>query len=78
MAALNITGLPEDTRIVQGFFVWSGINSEGRRCSGGVEFPFDEKGLENHDYDGIKIVGLLTLAREKLLAEELQGGEAED
>lgn len=72
MADLTITGLPDDTTIVQGYFVWSGLTSEGYRCSGGIEYPFSEDG-DSHDYDGIKTIGMLTLAREQLLSMELQG-----
>ena len=76
MAGVEVTGLPEHTTIVQGYFVWSGFDSDGHRCSGGVEYPFDERGLENHDYDGLKTLGMLTLARE--LDMEMRGEPSEE
>jgi len=78
MAKVEVTGLPEGTTIVQGYFVWSGFGEEGERRSGGVEYPFDEDGSENHDYDGLKVLGMLTIARARILESELHGEPSDE
>ncbi len=77
MADLTIKGLPEDATIVQGYFVWSGFDSEGRRMSGGIEHPFQDEESDLHDYDGLKTIGMLTVAREQLIDMERAGEEPE-
>ena len=73
MSSVEVTGLPEDTTIVQGYFVWSGFDEEGRRISGAVEYPFNEEGFENHDFDPMKIIGLLDFFKMKLMERESEG-----
>lgn len=75
MAKLEIEGLPDDVTIIQGYFVWSGIESEGFRVNGGIEYPFQEEDTHNHDYDGMKTIGMLRVAQKMLEARELEGEE---
>lgn len=70
MAQLNVEGLPDDVTIVQGYFVWSGLDADGARCGGGVEYPFEEDG-DSLDYDGLKTIGMLTTIREALIRSEI-------
>lgn len=67
---MNIEGVPDDVTITQGYFVWSGLDADGARCSGGVEYPFEEDGV-SHDYDGFKTIGMLTVSREVLIRSEI-------
>lgn len=79
MADLTISGLPDEWTILQGYFVWSGVNEEGQRGSGGVEYPFnldDEPDL--HDYDGAKHIGMLTIARAVLIENEIAARQGDD
>lgn len=73
MADLTISGLPDDWTVLQGYFVWSGINDEGERGSGGIEYPFNlEDEPELHDYDINASIGMLTVARAVLIERELE------
>lgn len=74
MGDIAITGLPDDATILQGYFVWTGLDSNGRRLNGGIEYPYAED-RENSDYDSLKTIGMLTFARGRLLAAEMEGYE---
>ncbi|MDP9478349.1 MAG: hypothetical protein M3R38_22155 [Actinomycetota bacterium] len=78
MANVQIDGLPKGVTIVQGYFVWSGFDEEGRRVSGGGEYPFSEDPDAKLDYDGLKTIGMLTVAREQLLRMELEGEDLKE
>lgn len=76
MADLTITGLPDDLTILQGYFVWSGINSEGRKMHGGIEYPYSED-PETSSYDAVQAVGMLTIGKAQLLAGVVYGDSEE-
>lgn len=78
MAEVTITGLPDDATVVQGFFVWSGFDSEGRKMHGGIEYPYQEEDFDNHDYDAMKSIGMLVVAKERLVGAELGKYEEEE
>lgn len=84
MASVEVTGIPDGYTVTQGYFVWSGIDEEGYRVSGGVEYPFNlDEEPEHHDYDGQKVIGMLTVARHLLIENEMDSrrmgnGDEED
>ncbi len=54
--------VPDDLTILTGYFVYDAINDEGEQFHGGTEYQ---------DFDGLKVIGLLTVARQELVAREL-------
>ena len=58
--------VPADLTILTGYFLYDAIDADGERFHGAVEYQ---------EYDGLKVIGMLDVARQELIARELDGLE---